>query len=282
MILAMWLSQLSSTDRTDAISSSSIGDAQQKDLLEQNVDLPGDPVLGALYHDISERHFGGALPKIPVRWEAGLTTVDAGRNVTLQGMFGRLGDRQMILLNPIVQGDDAALRRALCHEIVHAYLFSKGDPSTTHGEAFRGELRRLAEAGAFEGIASSDMERTVLRRWLDTESTRLQGERSALEEVGSEIDRERASLDRDIAALNAEIAAANAGRHTGPSPEAMRELEERRTRFNQLVVETNARLERRRTDAAMFDREVARYNLMVTYPDGIDDAETPFGGLRMN
>jgi hypothetical protein len=37
------------------------------------------------------------------------------------------------------------------------------------------------------------------------------------------------------------------------------------------VLEINARVERGREALAHFNREVARYNLMAVYPDGIDE-----------
>jgi hypothetical protein len=190
-------------------------EARQRQLLEENVRLAGDPDLMTAYQTINVVYFAGALRDMPVRWEHGLESVGAlaASPFTLDGMFGNAGKRQVILLNPRLKTDPPALKRALCHEMVHAYLFARGDTRTNHGPEFKAELQRLSSAGAFEGIAASHDDRARLRAWLDEEATRLEDERAAVEALRSEVTPENAAAfnDRlrrdqdDLAHFNAEV-----------------------------------------------------------------------------
>ena len=204
---AGWFVYGTPSARASASAAANPADARQQELLKQNIDLPGDPALGSAYRAINVKHFAGALPVIPVRWEPALGEVGAlaEPTYTLEGMFGRAGKRTIILLNPVVQVTPGSLERALCHEMVHAYLFTRGESSTTHGPRFKAELRRLAEAGAFEGIEATDEEKATRKAWLDAESARIHAEPVDAETVEH------------------------------------------------------------------FNSEVARYNLMIAYPDGFDD-----------
>jgi hypothetical protein len=206
-VCAGWFVYGTPAARASAAAAANPADARQQEILKQNLDLPGDPELGSLYHDINVKHFAGALPVMPVRWEPALGTIGAHADppYTLEGMFGRGGRRTIILLNPAVRETLGSLERALCHEMVHAYLFARGDSATTHGTQFKAELKRLADAGAFEGIAASDEEKASLKAWLDAESARIHSEQADVESVEH------------------------------------------------------------------FNHEVARYNLMIVYPDGFDE-----------
>jgi hypothetical protein len=194
-------------------------ETRQRQLLQQNAGLAGDPALVAAYHAINIDHFGGALPEMPVRWEPGLADVGAlsPTTFTLEGMFGRVGKRELILLNPSLKADPRALTRALCHEMVHASLFAAGDTTTNHGAEFKSVLRRLSAEGAFEGTAASDEERASLRAWLDEESARLDQEKAAVEAMRREVapDQAAAFNDRlrrdqeDLAHFNAEVSRYN-------------------------------------------------------------------------
>ena len=230
-------------------------DARQHVILQQNLDRPGDPELVTLYQAINARHFGGALPAMPVRWEPALAAVGslAGEAFTLEGMFGHTGSRSAILINPRVKASPGALERALCHEMVHAFLFTSGNPATNHGVAFKTVLRRLSAEGAFEGISASDDERTSLRAWIDAESARLDVEQREMAAIGAEISSDRAELE--AAGAPADAAA----------------FERRRQAYNARAVDANARLENDREAQAHFNAEVARYNLMMAYPDGFDE-----------
>ncbi len=230
-------------------------DARQRDLLEQNLGKPGDSALGRQYLAINDTHFDGALPAIPVLWEPRLADVGAlaAQSFTLEGMFGHIDGRAAILLNPSLQADAEALKRALCHEMVHAHLYSIGDPATAHGPTFQTELRRLSAEGAFTGIVATAEERADLRAWLKTESARLDAEHDAMGRDGAEIERERGELERALANLD---------------PRDVDAVTAHREAYNQRAMDANARAARDRADVAEFNARAQRYNLMISYPDG--------------
>jgi len=247
---AGWFAYGTWTARADASAPLTPAEARQQKILKQNLGRAGDAELGRLYAEINAKHFSGALPALAVRWEPALADVGALSDppFTLEGMFGRVGTRTVILLNPAVQATPGSLERALCHEMVHAYLYTQGDLTTTHGARFKEVLRRLAEAGAFEGIPATDEEKTDLKAWLDAESSRIEAEKTDVDAAAADLARDRAAVD----------AAAS---------------DEQRAAYNQRVTEFNERIARDRDQVDHFNREVARYNLMISYPDGFD--ETP-------
>ena len=196
---------------------------------------------------MNRAHFSGALPPMPIRWEPRLEEVGvlAGRTFSLRGMFGRVGDRQIILIHPVLRDDPRGLERALAHEMVHAYLTVTGDEGPEHGPAFQMVLARLANEGAFTAIAATPEEREGLRIWLDAESARLEAERQAMERDAVELDRERAEAERVI------------------------DDTARREAYNDRAIRANERADRYRAARAELTRQVERYNLMLAYPDGI-------------
>ncbi len=231
-------------------------DARQAEILEDAIDRPGDRQLGQLYQSINLKHFSGAMAAMPVVWEPRLEEVGAlaGHTFTLQGMFGRLGDRTIILLHPTLQSDPQALRRALCHEMVHAYLFAQGDSSSDHGPAFQTVLKRLADEGGFVGIVATDQEREALRAWLDLEGARLEAQRTDLERLGQEIEADLVLVESTMA---------------GPvDPADADAINAQRDAYNRRAFDANDRAQRYRDAVAAFQRERERYNLMVIYPDG--------------
>jgi hypothetical protein len=246
-------------------------DALQQELLRKNLDRPADPALANRFAEINKKHFFNSLPAIPVVWEPRLADVGtlAGRTFTLLGMFGRSGDRAIILLHPDLQNDAAGLDRALCHEMIHAYLFSVGDTSTDHGQAFRNVLHRLLNEGAFVSIEASPEERATLRTWLEAESVRLSLERSALEGLAAEIGEERAALDRAVESLNVRGSAANGS--GGPSPEEVAAVKAQRDRYIERIASMNRRAVDFHSAQDEYNAQAARYNLMATYPDGLDE-----------
>jgi hypothetical protein len=239
---------------------------RQQEILKASIGRPGDPELMARYASLNVRHFAGELKQAVVRWEAALADVGplSGQGITLQGMFGTSGSDLMILLNPVLKDDEGALDRALCHEMVHAYLFAGGDASPGHGPAFQAVLERLAGEGAFEGIAAQPDDKARLKAWLAAESVRIDEERRALDALDQEMKQTSGGLEREIEAFNARAAR--------PADEA-EDLARRRTQYNERAVEANDRVQRFRDDVAHFNGEAARYNLMIVYPDGLDAAE---------
>lgn len=244
-------------------------EARQREILKDNLEKPGDPDLVRRYQALNAQHFAGRLPNIPVLWEPRLSEVGAmaARAFTLEGMFGHIGDKSAILLHPNLAGDHAALLRALSHEMVHAYLYSIGDPSTSHGPAFRTELQRLSSEGAFAGIVADEAVRTSLRAWLDEEAARLDADANDVGREGEEIERERAELERAFAEINTRSSG------TPPTRDEVDRLNARRDAYNRRVEDANTRTERGRAALAEFNKQVERYNLMLVYPDGVDEDE---------
>ncbi len=236
-------------------------EALQQEILRAGIDRPGDPALGAIYQALNTRHFAGALPAMPVRWESRLNEVGplTSRQFTLEGMFGRVGDRMSILLHPKLQDDRPALDRVLAHEMVHAHLAVTGQTSgPDHGPAFQTVLARLSLEGAFEGKVATEEERQQLRAWLDAESARLVADREAMAIRGRELDQERAALEQ-AAAEPLDQARADA-------------LNARRESYNSNAMAANEEAARHQQAVAFLDREIDRYNLMLKYPDGLDEA----------
>lgn len=237
-------------------------EALQQDILRGAIDQPGDPALGAIYQALNARHFAAALPAMPVRWEPRLreVTLLVSRSFTLEGMFGHVGGKTAILLHPELKDDRAELDRTLSHEMVHAYLSVTGDMGTKHGPAFQAVLKRLSDEGAFEGAVATDEERRQLRAWLDAESARLVADRDAMARRSRELDQERAELARALgAAASLDRASADA-------------LNARQASYNSNAMSANDEIGRHQNALAFLNREIERYNLMLKYPDGLDEA----------
>jgi hypothetical protein len=248
-------------------------DALQREILREGLNRPAEPALAKRFAEINAKHFFNSLPAIPVVWEPRLAEVGvlAGRTFTLLGMFGQSGDRSIILLHPDLKDDAPGLDRALCHEMIHAYLFSVGDTSTDHGQAFRNVLHRLLNEGAFVSLEASPEERANLRLWLETESARLAAERKALDALAPDIEAERIAIERAVESLNARVSAANAAGHGGPSPEEIAVFNAQRDAYNNRAAAMNRRGLEFRIAQDEYNRQAARYNLMATYPDGLDE-----------
>ena len=232
---------------------------RQQELLDRNLGLPSDPLLGQRFREINVRHFNSALPAIPVRWEPELATVGelAGGRFTLQGMYGYVGNRALILLAPELAADADAIDRVLSHEMVHAYLHAIGNSATTHGPVFQTVLRRLSVEGAFVGVVASDEERGRLRDQLDQEAARLDAEAIELETLNAELERERTEVERALAGLGAST-----------SQDVVAQVVARRDAFNDRAAQAARRAERHARDRESLAAEVTRYQLMIAYPDG--------------
>lgn len=249
-------------------------DRRQQEILEQAIDLAPDPALGRMYDDINTRHFHGRLPEMAVVWEPRLADVGtlAQDAFTLEGMFGHIGDKAIILLNPRLARDNEGLRRALSHEMVHAWLYSIGDASTEHGPAFQQTLERLATEGAFAGIPGSVAEREHLRVWLENESARLDSQNDENERETEWLTREAHDLELTLAELNARKTARDDQRLAEDTFVAA--WRSRRDSYNRRVAELRDRADRYRADLEAFNERVERYNLMTAYPAGLDAPAT--------
>jgi hypothetical protein len=269
-----WMAYTQFADEPSASAAEALSptDALQQELLKQDIDKPADPALAAMYQSLNLKYFSSTLPALPVMWEPGLARATAlsGQQFTLEGMFGHIGKQSAILLNPALGQDEAALERALCHEVVHAYLFSTGDTSTDHGPNFQAILKHLADEGAFQGVMATDAERESLRAWLDAESKRLDEARRMASELEPDLNKEKADAEQALADYNVRVAAAKAAGTTSLPDETIAEVNSRLDAYNRRANETNARLAKDRADLEHFNQEVQRYNLMLVYPDGLD------------
>lgn len=248
-------------------------EAREREILEQNAGKLGDPELGKEYQDINERHFGNRLPKIPVIWEPRLKEIGPliAKDFTLEGITRLFGDKLFILLNPDLRLDRRRLKSALCHEMVHVHLFSVGDTGTKHGPAFQSILHRLSAEGAFEGKWVSESEKLGLRSWLERESGRLDVESSEFGKIRDSLEREGEDLDKAVNELNARISTANEQGFGWPSEAEIESIKSRRDLFKQRAIDFNSQVERHNADRTRFNREANRYNLIMSYPDGLDE-----------
>lgn len=241
-------------------------EAKTAELFRLNANLPSDPPLAEVYRTLNAQYFDGSLPITPVRWEPRLAEVGPliAEDFRLEGATnGRL-----ILLLPSLRGDDRRITRVLAHEMVHVALRDRLEAE--HGPAFQQLLRGLSEKGAFTGIVATDDQKRDLRRALDAREKELAAEETELLRLRAGFEAGAAAHDTLVEDLNARTAAANA-RQSGWPPESERAaanaglalLQDRSWAFNGRV--------RRHNDAiAEFNRQVEQYNLMISYPDGLD------------
>ncbi len=260
-------------------------EAREREIIVQDAGKLGDPQLNRDHQGVNERYFGNRLSRIPVIWEPRLKEVGPliGASFELKGLWS--AEPRLILLNPAISRNPAETRRVLCHEMVHEYLFNLGDTKTRHGAAFQSELRRLQVEGAFQAIRASEDEKTSLRSWLKAESTRLEGESAGLQRENSEldrmrdeIDREKGNVERENDELNQRISSANEQGYGWPSDgeieafkDKSRVIDQRVADFNANVADFDASVERHNADSKRFNHNASRYNLMMAYPDGLDE-----------
>jgi hypothetical protein len=251
----------------------SAAEALEEDLVQADAAQKGDAVLGKEYQEINGSHFGGRLPAIPVLWEPRLKIIgpQVAQGFTEKGLWGHHGKATLILLNPDISANPAEVRRTLCHEMVHEYLFSVGDSGTKHGPAFQNELQRLLTEGAFEGISASADERADLRSRLIAEGKRLDWEKSDLDTTVESLAREGRELNQQMSELNERISVANKQGSGWPSQEEIRAAQARREDFNRRVSDFNFRADQHNVYVSSFNQQVSRYNLMMSYPDGLDE-----------
>jgi hypothetical protein len=205
------------------------------ELFRINAPLPTDPELEAQYRAINAQYFYNRLPLVRLRWEKRLDEV--GPLVADGFRMDGVTDRQLILLNPVLQDDEDEFRRVLCHEIVRVAVVSEKEP---HGPIFQGYLRQLLDKGAFKGIVASDEEKTERRQFLQRRTTELSDESAALGRQKSDIEAEAAA--------------------PGARPEEV----------NAHIVNYNASVRRHNDAVVEFNHAVEDYNQMISYPDGLD------------
>jgi hypothetical protein len=242
----------------------SAADVLRQQLLQRNETLGSEPALADEYDAIDAQYFDRRLPAIAVRWEEGLA--DVGPLIAEGFRVEGLTNGHLILLNPDVRSNPDELRRTLCHEMVHVAVWRR---ATDHGPIFQHELRRLSEAGAFAGTLASDDEKAALRDSLRTQADALDREKWELENLQSELESDRAQLRAAIDELNARAAAAPDG--TAPSAAERDAANGRVADLRDRTTQFNARLERFKASVAEYNRDAEHYNLMIAYPDGLDE-----------
>jgi hypothetical protein len=202
-------------------------------LMRQNETRASEPALADAFDTMNAQYFGDRLPTVRIRWEEGLDAIGPliAENFRLEG----LTDGKVILLHPALEKNPRQLRAVLAHEMVHVEL---RDRRESHGPEFQSRLRTLAERGAFEGIVATEEEKEALKESIERTTRRLAGELHELRQLQSRIEAEASSLSREA-------------------------IQDRIWTFNRRVREHNEAVE-------AFNRDVERYNLMNTYPDGLD------------
>ena len=262
--------------------------AKQEEIVCQDARRPGDPELDADYHEVNADYFGNKLPKIPVLWESRLEEVGplVARGFVLEGLAN--SDPKMILLNPSIKTKRGELRRALCHEMVHIYLYTTGNMKTHHGPAFQNELSKLSHAGAFQGISATMEEKQSLRSHLTSESAKLSAEamelerkNSELRKFGTEIKRRKRLMEKERHELNQRIDLANERGYAWPSDDEIetvkgeiRKLKQRIENFRMTAATFNSSVTNYNAELAQYKNDVSHYNLMMAYPDGLDEDST--------
>ncbi|HET7695250.1 MAG TPA: SprT-like domain-containing protein [Vicinamibacterales bacterium] len=203
------------------------------DLMRQNETRASEPDLADAYAIVNAQYFDNRLPPVRIRWEEGLDAIGPmiAENFRLEG----LTNGKVILLHPALAREPRQLRAVLCHEMVHVSL---RETSGAHGPEFQARLRSLAERGAFVGVVATDEEKAELKTALERTTRRLAGELHELRQLQSRLDAEAPSMTREA-------------------------LQDRIWDFNRRVRQHNE-------DVDAFNRDIERYNLMITYPDGLD------------
>ena len=159
---------------------------------------------------------------------------------------------RLILLNPAIQNDDQQLRRTLCHEIVHVAV--KGQTTEEHGAVFQNRLRQLSEQGAFTGTVATEEEKQELHRTIETRTDELKKTAVSLRQTRSELD--------------AELQRAQAAAPSSPAEAAAEDL--RRRNLQDKTIDYNFSVQRHNNAVTQLNGLIEQYNLMVSYPDGLD------------
>jgi hypothetical protein len=246
-------------------------DAKTSELLRLNANRESDPALAGEYGRLNAHYFDGRLPPIPVRWEPRLAEVGPliAEDFQLEGVTnGRL-----ILLLPSLQADEQRLKRVLSHEMVHVALRDR--PEVEHGPAFQELLRELSAKGAFTGIVATDDEKQAMRRALDARAKELAAEETELLGLRTRFEADASAHEKLVEDLNARTAAANLRQSGWPSESERAAANAELARLQDRSWEFNGRVRRFNDSVAAFNGLVEHYNLMTSYPDGLDRERVP-------
>jgi hypothetical protein len=223
--------------------------ARTQELFRLNANLPSDPALASAYQVINTEYFESRLPAVGIRWEPRLAEI--GPLIAAGFQMDGMTNGRLILLNPALQNDDQQMRRTLCHEIVHVAI--KGQTAEEHGPLFQSRLRQLAEQGAFTGTVASEEEKQELRGTVAARADELKKSVASLNQARSELD---AELQRPQPA--------------SPSPSDAAAEDLRRRNLEIRTIDYNFSVQRHNNGVEDLNRLIEQYNLMVSYPDGLD------------
>ena len=234
------------------------------ELFRLNANLPSDPALASAYQAINVDYFGGRLPAIGVRWEPRLAEI--GPLIAEGFQMDGMTNGRLILLNPALQNDDQQLRRTLCHEVVHVAV--KSQTTEEHGPLFQSRLRQLSEQGAFTGTVATEEEKQELHRTVEARTDELKTTVASLRQARSELD--------------AELQRAQAAAPSSPAEAVAEDL--RRRNLEDKTIDYNFSVQRHNNAVADLNRLIEQYNLMVSYPDGLDrerlSRRATFAGIK--
>jgi predicted SprT family Zn-dependent metalloprotease len=118
--------------------------------------LPDVSELQLLFAALNNEYFGGAIPAYRIAYN---------------GRFGNLAGRitykpPLIELSPKhFEGRAEALRETLLHEMIHAWLYVRGE-NPNHGAAFKKKMRELGIASIYHDMGSARPRRESARRFV--------------------------------------------------------------------------------------------------------------------
>lgn len=106
-----------------------------------------DEYLQSLYDEFNRDWFDGSLPYVRVGWSVARKDKKRYYGSTLQ-LHGHKFP-YYIQINPVFKNWNDTVCLTLLHEMVHV-KFGVRDNENGHGPKFKKEIRRLAQAGAFD------------------------------------------------------------------------------------------------------------------------------------
>ena len=106
---------------------------------------------------------------------------------------------------------------------------------------------------------------------MNDEADRLYREDAELAGLLENLNREHVAQEEAVRQINARIADANGQQSGGPFQEEIRAMQAKSDLLNQRASDFNARAARNHDAKDEFNRRALRYNLMMSYPDGLDE-----------
>lgn len=123
--------------------------------LEPNV-LPDPAELQLLFAVLNNQHFGGEIP---------------AHRIAYNGRFSNLAGR-IVYKPPLIElsrkhfeKDPSALRETLLHEMIHAWLYARGE-NPGHGAAFKRKMRELGLRSVYHDMGTAGPRNESVRRFI--------------------------------------------------------------------------------------------------------------------